>query len=295
MKTDRQQRALKIIYDYWKKNGAYPSNAEMVRLLTDVKDANQWGNTRRAMFKNGKLEESESGTWDFKLSDKILADFIENDTRIAKVSAAIEAPKNVDKLPAESPTRTPVKPTSQVKLSYDAQQIGDIPIYGQVVAGTDRGPDDLIVDLSPSGDTLPILDVDDGRSVFALEVQGRSMVSDSILPNDYVIVERVSLIEIKDGDLIVAKYLKEKFNDINDPEIVEAAFENPNNYDGPTLKYFRQLQVKTTLADGQEFEEVKYQLAPKNKDHRYTVITRHLEPDDLGRVISIHRMIRKLN
>ena len=33
MKTDRQQKALEIIWDYWDKKGSYPSNLDMASLL----------------------------------------------------------------------------------------------------------------------------------------------------------------------------------------------------------------------------------------------------------------------
>lgn len=292
MKTDRQQRALKIIYDYWKTNEAYPSNVDMVKFLSDIKDANEWGNTRRAMIKNGKL--IESLVWDFELSDEVLANLRANDKRAQEVTSFASEYQPDGKSHSTKTSTLLTKTALKLIPASGSVQPGDIPIYGQVRAGTDRGPDDLVIDLSSSGDTLNILDVDDSRPIFALEVQGRSMVSDSILPNDFVIVERVSFPEIKDGDLIVAKYLKEEFNRINDLEMIDAALDNPNNYDGPTLKYFRRLPVKAKLANGQEFEEVRYQLAPKNKDPHYTVITRHIVPDDLGRVISVHRLIRKI-
>lgn len=293
MKTDRQQRALKIIYDYWKKNGAYPSNAEMVRLLTDVKDANRWGNTRRAMFKNGKLKKSL--VWDFELPDDILVNLKANDNRAQEMATTPSKPQTpLARTSSVLPLSSPSKINPQFTPRNKSLQPGEIPIYGQVRAGTDRGPDDLAVDLSPSGDTLSLPDVDEGRSVFALEVQGLSMVSDSILPNDFVIVERVSFPEIKDGDLIVAKYLKEEFNEITDSDTMDAALDNPNNYKGPTLKYFRRLLAKNKFSNGQEFEETRYQLAPKNRQPEYTITTRHISSDDLGRVIAIHRMVRML-
>lgn len=286
MKTDRQQKALIIIFEYWKEHHSYPSNIEVAKLL-DI-SPNIWGNIRRAMIQNGKLVNSI--LWDFELSSDILQKFVFNDKKLNEIS--IQSP--VIKASIQSPSINKQPQKEPIKNTLSRKQSVEIPILGQVVAGTDRGPDDLIVDLSPSGETLLLPDIDDGQEIYVLEVQGRSMESDSILPNDYVIVERISSINLKNNDLIVAKYLKDEFNSVNEDEF-NYAIKNSDNFKGPTLKYYNQIPVVVEKnKKGEKIEEIRYQLAPKNKDSRYTIITRYIDPDNVGRVVSIHRTIRRL-
>lgn len=288
MKTDRHVRALNTIFEFWKEKHSYPSNIDVSKLLGI--SPNIWGNIRRTMIKNGKL--IESALWDFELSNDILQKFLENDKKIKEVSS-----QTVDTQPLVRPAQSilnkqPQK--DQKKLTVTNRLSVEIPILGQVVAGTDRGPDDLVVDLSPNGETLLLPDIDDGQEVYVLEVQGHSMESDAILPNDYVIVERVSRTEIKNNDLVVVKYLKEEFNSANEDNF-NAAITISDNFRGPTLKYYNEILVVVGKnKKGEKVEEIRYQLSPKNKDKRYTIVTRHIDSDDLGRVVSVHRTIRRL-
>ena len=240
------------------------------------------------MMKSGKL--IESPVWDFEISNEIFQKFAENKRKRSHVARELgktqetfrlNNPKNQREQKIAIPDKSLKKPV-------------EISIFGQVRAGTTLGPDDLIVDLSPSGDTILLPDIDDGQEIFVLEVQGRSMESDAILPNDYVIVERVSFPMIKDGDLIVAKYLKEEFNFVSEDDF-DIAISDESNFAGPTLKYFRQISVNVGKdIKGKSVNEIRYMLAPRNKDKRYTIETRYIDPQDLGRVVSIHRAIRRL-
>jgi len=289
MKSDRQPKAVKIIFEYWKEHHSYPSNVDMARLL-DV-DANIWGNIKRAMFDNKKL--MPSTPWDFELPSDILEKFIDNDKRVNAISAQ-STNQQTSFLSTQSSklNREYKKEKKNAPISTNGSI--EIPILGQVIAGTDRGPDDLIVNLSPSGETLLLPDIDDGQEIYVLEVQGRSMESDSILPNDYVIVERVPRIELKNNDLVVVKYLKEEFNTVEE-DVFQNAIVINDNFNGPTLKYYNQISV--TVGKNKKngkIEEIRYQLAPKNKDKKYTIVTRYIDPDDVGRVVSVHRTIRRL-
>ena len=289
MKSDRQPKAVKIIFEYWKEHHSYPSNVDMARLL-DV-DANIWGNIKRAMFDNKKL--MPSTPWDFELPSDILEKFIDNDKRVNAISAQ-STNQQTSFLSTQSSklNREYKKEKKNAPISTNGSI--EIPILGQVIAGTDRGPDDLIVNLSPSGETLLLPDIYDGQEIYVLEVQGRSMESDSILPNDYVIVERVPRIELKNNDLVVVKYLKEEFNTVEE-DVFQNAIVINDNFNGPTLKYYNQISV--TVGKNKKngkIEEIRYQLAPKNKDKKYTIVTRYIDPDDVGRVVSVHRTIRRL-
>jgi SOS-response transcriptional repressor LexA len=153
---------------------------------------------------------------------------------------------------------------------------------GEVQAGTTLGPDDLRVAFSTNTEPLSLPDIEQGQDVFALEVTGESMVSDNILPQDLIVVEKVGIDQIKIGDLIVTRYLKVKFNKLSKAEI-DDILSNADNYDGPTLKYLIKKE------DG-----VGYVLAPKNRDLRYTIETRQIKVDEIGRVVAVHRTIRRL-
>lgn len=288
MKTDRQLKALGIIFEFWKEKHSYPSNLDMAQLL-EV-SPNIWGNIRRAMVQNGKL--SHSNLWDFELTGEILNDFMANDKNLKEVliqQGQIEQPA---KTLQNSKNKQPQIERTNSEISQKSSI--EIPILGQVVAGTNRGPDDLIVDLSPSGETLLLPDIDDGQDAYVLEVIGRSMESDAILPNDYVIVEKISRTELKNNDLVVVKYLKEEFNSV-DEETFNHAITNSDNFRGPTLKYYNEILVTIGKnRKGEKIQEIRYQLAPKNKDVRYVIKTRYIDPDGIGRVVSVHRTIRRL-
>jgi len=99
---------------------------------------------------------------------------------------------------------------------------------------------------------------------------------------------------ISNNDLVVVKYLKEEFNSANEDNF-NAAITISDNFRGPTLKYYNEILVVVGKnKKGEKVEEIRYQLSPKNKDKRYTIVTRHIDSDDLGRVVSVHRTIRRL-
>ncbi len=290
MKTERQNDALRIIYDYFKKNGSYPSNLQMAKFLG--LDANRWGNTRRWMMDQNKLIESVSS--DFELHPNILESFRQKEEQLSKLNNNRDSEKLPTQLSfSENQTRLPEPPKESPQAvanlpndsrpSEQYKNPADISIYGAVNAGTDLGPDDLWVDIDFEGsDTITISEVEMGQDIFALEVKGKSMVSDGILPEDYIIVEKVSPGQIKVGDLIVAKYLKKQFNKTSKSKIDEIR-NNSDYYMGPTLKFLIKKE-----------EGVGYTLAPKNRDRRYTIETRDIKDDEIYRVVSVYRIIRRL-
>jgi SOS-response transcriptional repressor LexA len=289
MKTERQNDALRIIYDYFKKNGSYPSNLQMAKFLG--LDANRWGNTRRWMLEHNKL--IVSPTSDFELHPEVFESFRQKEEQLSKLAVKPEQEKIVTQLPLPDKPIKPIEPQkilpkalptviSNVRLPEQNIAPSDIPIYGTVNAGTDLGPDDMWVDMKFEGEIITIPEVELGQGIFALEVTGKSMVSDGILPEDYVIVEKVDPGQIKVGDLIVAKYLKKQFNKASKSKVDEIR-NNSEYYMGPTLKFLIKKQ-----------ERVGYTLAPKNRDKRYTIETRDIKEDEIGRVVSIHRILRRL-
>jgi len=287
MKTERQKDALRLIYDHFKKHGEYPSNIQMAKMLGI--SPNQWGNTRRLMVSHNKLSESVTG--DFELQADVFESLRQKEEQAGKLKSTEEQPKPAIQLPL--PAKTVIekpKPSKQIKsdvksdVRFPALGITpiNIPILGEVQAGTNLGPDDLRVYLSPSEEPLTIPDIEIGQEVFALEVTGESMVSDNILPQDFIVVEKVGIGQIKPQDLIVAKYLQTKYNTASKAK-VDAIRNNEDYYDGPTLKYLIKKE------DG-----IGYTLAPNNRDPKYTIFTRDLMENNLGRVVAVHRTIRRL-
>jgi SOS-response transcriptional repressor LexA len=282
MKTDRQKDALRLIYEYFRETGKYPSNRQIANWLSI--SMNQWGNTRRVMIANKKLIESKSG--DFKLHADVLDDLLQEEQQFDKLKSNEEQGKPQIKLPL--PDSKEKKPSQQINVRSDLRSSvreitpAIIELMGEVQAGTTLGPDDLRVAFSTNTEPLSLPDIEQGQDVFALEVTGESMVSDNILPQDLIVVEKVGIDQIKIGDLIVTRYLKVKFNKLSKAEI-DDILSNADNYDGPTLKYLIKKE------DG-----VGYVLAPKNRDLRYTIETRQIKVDEIGRVVAVHRTIRRL-
>lgn len=107
MKTERQNDALRIIYDYFKKNGSYPSNLQMAKFLG--LDANRWGNTRRWMMDQNKLIESVSS--DFELHPNILESFRQKEEQLSKLNNNRDSEKLPTQLSfSENQTRLPEPP-----------------------------------------------------------------------------------------------------------------------------------------------------------------------------------------
>jgi SOS-response transcriptional repressor LexA len=306
-KKDRDQKALTFIYRYLRECHEYPSNNQVVEFfrIDDLSfDSNDWGGIRRRLFKNGVLKESR--VFDFELSEHI----IEELRKIDRLAESIDQPvikaetttqsdiKKSEELPIKSgSTKSKAKEQEKSETRTGNRRVKpvELPIYGEVRAGSVRGPEDLIVDISPSGDTLSIPDGDPDRDTFVLIVTGHSMISDHILEGDYVIVEKISRTEIKENDLIVTSYLKEEYND-KDIEIVNEGISN-NDLVGHTLKHYHQVDEGEMVEINGKRARASHpmiRLSPRDRDPRYTIYTYYIDEDDIGRVTCIHREIRRL-
>jgi repressor LexA len=71
----------------------------------------------------------------------------------------------------------------------------EIPLLGRIAAGAP-------VEALPQQETVKFGDFAGNPNVYALEVQGDSMIEDHICSGDLVLVERTS--QVKDGDIVVA-------------------------------------------------------------------------------------------
>ncbi len=257
----RENDALQYILVSWVNRSKMPNNKEMATFLGSSKI---WVNVRGKLMEKGKLIESD--IFDFEISQDVIEDY-------KRIRAQVK------------------KPLFELTNYPDYFVPASIPLLGTVRAGKD-GFDELKFDESPSGDIIMLPDVERGQSVYSLEVVGESMVSDHILPDDLIIIESISLADIKENDLIVAKYLDEKFNEFDDDR-VSLAINDPYNFVGPTLKYVNIVEFPKKIG-GRSLKERFYRLSPKNRDSAYTIQTRALEESSLGRVVALHRPIRRL-
>lgn len=82
----------------------------------------------------------------------------------------------------------------QLTPSWD-ERIFEIPLLGQIAAGRP-------IEAIRTNETIEIPRDMTGHNVFALRVQGDSMIEDGILDGDFVIIERTN--NPKNGDIVVA-------------------------------------------------------------------------------------------
>jgi len=82
----------------------------------------------------------------------------------------------------------------QLTPSWD-ERIFEIPLLGQIAAGKP-------IEAIRTNETIEIPRDMTGHNVFALRVQGDSMIEDGILDGDFVIIERTN--NPKNGDVVVA-------------------------------------------------------------------------------------------
>jgi repressor LexA len=71
----------------------------------------------------------------------------------------------------------------------------ELPLLGKIAAGKP-------MEAPETPESLSFSDFQDNARMFALQVQGESMIDDHILSGDYVLVERTE--EVRDGDIVVA-------------------------------------------------------------------------------------------
>ena len=307
-KKNREDEALEFIYASWETTGKYPTNADVGRKLNI--NANNWGGIRRRMIEKGKLTEAITG--DFALAETVIEEFKHNEQLLRLLhssrSATEEKRPTIGKESIESQlaTSTNIKAKIQNKgQSQGRNNYVEIPIYGEVRAGK-GGPDDLVVDLSPINESLLLPDpyFDQETETYVLQVVGDSMISDNILAGDYIIVEKIPLTQVNEGDLIVARPLKEKYNfdnvrDQNEFLKLEEDFYEASqiekNYLGYTLKYYHKEEKIIKGKDGRVIKnQTIYRLSPKNRDPEYTIHTLALDENEVGRVVAVHRIIRRL-
>lgn len=257
----QESDALQYILDRWVNKFEMPSNKEMAARLGSTKS---WVNVRGRLMKDGKLQASD--IYEFEPTPDVIE-------RYKKIHAQIE------------------KPLPELVNSPDYFVPVSIPLLGTVKAGT-NGFEELVLDEDPSGDSALLPDVSPGQEVYSLAVVGNSMVTDHILPDDLLIVERVSSAEVKENDLIVTKYLNEQFN-LDSEEEIKLAIQDPSNFEGPTVKYLS-LKQFTTKEKGRLVQQTIYRLSPKDRNPDHTVTTRALQEGTVGRVVALHRPIRRL-
>jgi hypothetical protein len=177
-----------------------------------------------------------------------------------------------------SPNRSAIeRTTSSFRNTFN---LVEIQLLGAVKAGLGSREDDLESYSGEEAVSVPD-QVGDPAKYYALRVKGVSMIHENIYPGDLVIVEKVSLLEIGDGDLIVAKYLpnnyiNKKLEDIN--LAVDAG-----EVIGPTLKYFSRLKRG-------DKKRPSYRLSwqTEAETSEFRIDTPYIENNDLGRVVAVY-------
>lgn len=153
-----------------------------------------------------------------------------------------------------------------------------IPVRGRVKAG--RGPD-LNVDISSSTATIPVPDVRQGQTTYALEVEGTSMEHEGIRSGDYVIVEEFgSDSTVHQGELIVTRYLEWPYDLEDNPELDILDLE----LSGPTLKYYYEVRDRR--------DHGFYRLGWKKDNNSNMQMIKAARVEPIGRVIGMYRRLR---
>lgn len=140
----------------------------------------------------------------------------------------------------------------------------------RIQGSASAGPSELDISLddlnSPSNEILRLPSLSN-KDIFAIKVEGVSMVQEGILDGDYVIVEiQDSLWWPEPQDMIVAKYLPET--------------EMASEFIGPVLKIY----IKR---DGERGCELGWHKA--NEKNIYKIKARDLQP--IGKVIGVYREV----
>lgn len=184
-RINRDDRAISFIYRYLRANGYYPSNQEVADEI-GVK-VNYWGTIRRRLIKQGGLARTGRGHYDMPPEVIKRLD--------ARAVVLEESRKNINPLGAgrgslPKPTREDRSPAPEFFKPME------IKVLGEVLAGKDGRPDDLVTLDEASVETTWLPGIAADENVYALQVKGLSMVHEEIKPGDIVILRTVSLPEI---------------------------------------------------------------------------------------------------
>lgn len=271
--------ALQIIYRFWfSHNHAYPTSREIVDELTNLLkpkkpfSVNDWGGIKNRLMRKGMLRSSE--LWGFEFTNKALESLqgelgdkpiiVENKLSPTLSKKSEGKIKGFGKL---------------LKTDHSSGNYVDFSLYGAVKAGVGSRLDDLAVYSGEESISIPHTESDISK-VFVLRVDGESMIHEDIFPGDFIVVEKVSLIELREGDLVVVKYLPEGFNKKTREE-VDLARQDVHSFEGPTLKYYS----KQKKGSG----EIMHRLSWKTdaQESPFAIHTRYIDPDEVGKVVAV--------
>jgi SOS-response transcriptional repressor LexA len=276
-------KALQAIYLFWKNhNHTYPTSSEISRAL-GLSSAS-WGNLRNRMIGNGLLKPSR--VWGIEFTNETFQIVRENENR-----------EKIENLPVpynDKKGKTIEDSTNKVvtDISLDLESMFnyvEVRLFGAVKAGLGGREDDL--ELYAGDETISVPDqIGDPSKYFALQVKGESMVHENIFPGNFVIVKKVEFGEIKEQDLVVVKYLDNKYFNKKTDEL-EMLIQN-REFLGPTLKYY------TRLRRGDK--RVSYRLSWKTEaeESEFRIDTPHIALDEIGLVAAVYspeqfRIIKK--
>jgi SOS-response transcriptional repressor LexA len=224
--------------------------------------------------------------WGIELTDKGFAIARENENRenIENQAFPYEEKK------ARSTTDSVKEVVSTIKSNLEnTSNYVEIRLFGAVKAGAGAREDDLEFYSGEETVSVPV-QIGDPSKYFALQVKGESMVHENIFPGDIVIVKKVEFGEIKEQDLVVVKYLDNKYFNKKADEI-DILIQN-REFLGPTLKYY------TRLKRGDK--RVSYRLSWKTEaeESEYRIDTPYIAIDEIGLVVAVYspeqfRMINK--
>jgi len=263
MGNDLSNRALSFIFDIWTRTqGRYPSNEDVALVLG--KTTNHWGNIRRKLVSVNLLSKSE--IWDFELTPKALSRLRNNEVNIKDMLGIVD-----------NSQLQPQARTGSFKQPAQSLIYTELQLFADVKAGKDNEPDEFST--YPPGETVRVLHTGSDPNVYALKVVGESMMHDGIFPGDYVLVKKASITEIRENELVVAYYLSENYNGIEENELEENIENLPLK--GPVLKrYFPLKKLGLVRLSWQKDAE---------SNEEYKIETRYINPDRLGKVIAIYR------
>lgn len=163
-----------------------------------------------------------------------------------------------------------------------------LPLLGEVRAG-ETSSDELVAyvdDFAEAGNAPmePIPYASPQKDTFLLKVVGQSMERENILEEDLLIAQKIEKANVRDGELIVTKYLPWSYKDVLS-EI--PADELLSEYKGPVVKYCTVHQQVTG-----NNEMMFYRLGWRKDIHssaKYNPMVSDIEP--IAKVIGLYRRI----
>ncbi len=221
-------KALQIIYLYWKNHDrSYPTSGEVANALGVT--SQHWGNLRKSMIEKELLKPSK--VWGMEFTEGALATLQKN-YNIGKKLGQYNNNEN-DKTTDVSIKDIIGEVRSNLQSTFNFVEVG---LLGGVKAGYGNREDDL--EFYSGDETVSVPDkIGDPEKFYALLVKGESMIHENIFPGDYVVVKKVSLLDIGDGDLIVAKYLPNDYINKSVPKIEQAVEARRNSWTNTKIFY----------------------------------------------------------